>query len=118
MYWTSVIEIAAFMVLVGVMCALLMILRDRLLTRRRARMITQVKEEVVHEYLPKLEEVEVRMTVTLMDKIFEKIPGMMETTFKTMKKLEEENDKAYSMRYKESMNDDDDDDLEDDSEDE
>jgi len=82
MSWYFVAQIAFLTVLVVLLIAFLMVLRDRLVSKRRYELIHQVQREITQEYLPMAEKMTIEMTNELMDRVSEK---MMDVAKECMK---------------------------------
>ena len=79
--------VGLLVVLAGAVIALLMILRDRLLTARREKMIDQITCNVINGYLPAATEDVTACTVNLMDELINKVPDWMDKINKTLKEM-------------------------------
>ena len=84
--------VMALVAVAGLVITLLMILRDRLLTRRRERTIEQIADNVINGYVPTVNQMVVNSTVEIMDELVKKIPGWMGEIKKT---IEETNKIEY-----------------------
>lgn len=84
--------VMALVAVAGLVIALLMILRDRLLARRREQTIEQIADNVINGYVPTVNKVVVDSTVEIMDELVRKVPSWMveiKETIEEMNKIED-----------------------------
>ena len=86
---TDYLMAAGLVAVVGLVIALLMILRDRLLARRREAAIEQITDSVVNGYVPTVNKMVVESTVEIMDELVRKVPGWMSEIKETIKEMNE-----------------------------
>jgi hypothetical protein len=79
--------VMALVAVAGLVIALLMILRDRLLARRRERAIEQITANVIDGYVPAVNQAVVNSTMEIMYELVRKVPGWMGEIKKTIEEM-------------------------------